>query len=242
MTGRGRVERSVSTWQQPVPPTWGPVRADLIARVAARVASLGAERRRVAVDGLTAAGKTSFGHELAVVLADEGQVVLRASLDDFKRPWSEAHLYDRLTAEGYYRNAFDIDAIHQRLLGPAGPGGSGEVTLCSIDPITQIDHSSTTVAMPDDGVLIVDGMFALRPELVEHWDLRIGLSIDPELSIRRGVDRDATAEGGREQAEALHRERYLAADMIYIAEVDPRARADVVIDNSDFNSPALVRY
>lgn len=30
--------------------------------------------------------------------------------------------------------------------------------------------------------------------------------------------------------------------MIYIAEVDPRARADVVIDNSDFNSPALVRY
>lgn len=65
----------------------------MLARVASRIQNLGARRVRVAVDGRTAAGKTTLGHELAKVLADEERVVLRATLDDFKRPWSERHLY-----------------------------------------------------------------------------------------------------------------------------------------------------
>lgn len=213
----------------------------VLARVAARVARLGQRRVRVVVDGLTGAGKTTFGHELAMLLADHGRVVLRASLDDFKRPWSDSHLYDRVSGEGYYRNAYDLDAIHRLLLGPARPGGSGGVALCSIDPITQIDHSAAVVALPDDGVLVVDGVFALRRELLDEWDLRVWLSIDPELSVRRGVDRDAEAHGGREAAEALHRERYLAAELLYIAESDPIASADVVIDNTDIEAPVLQR-
>jgi uridine kinase len=198
-------------------------------------------RARVAVDGLTAAGKTSFGHELAVVLAERGRVVLRASLDDFKRPWREAHQYDRVTGDGYYRNAFDLDAIHRLLLEPSGPEGSGMVALCSIDPVTQIDHHDSLVHLPDEGVLVVDGVFALREELAAAWDLTIWLSIDPELSIARGVERDAAAEGGRRHAETLHRDRYLAAEQIYIDDVDPVSRADIVIDNTDFAVPVLKR-
>lgn len=108
----GRVERSASTWKQPIPPTASPHRADVLAAVAATVARLGRRRVRVAVDGLTAAGKTTFADELAATLAEQGRVVLRASLDDFKRPWREAHLYDRTSGEGYYRNAFDLEAGH----------------------------------------------------------------------------------------------------------------------------------
>lgn len=212
----------------------------MLDRVADRLGRLRG-RVRLAVDGLTAAGKTSFGHELAVVLADRGRVVLRASLDDFKRPWSESHLYDRVSGEGYYRNAFDLDAIHRLLLEPARPDGSGAVALCSIDPITQIDHSEAITNMPDDGMLIVDGVFALRGELVEAWNLGVWLSIDPELSFARGVDRDAIREGGRGRAATLHRDRYLAAELIYINEVDPLERADVVIDNTDVHAPVLIR-
>ena len=73
------------------------------------------------------------------------------------------------------------------LLEPATPTGSGRVVLCSIDPLTQIDHSGTTVEMPDDGVLIVDGVFALRPALNSYWDLRVWLHIDPELICRRSM-------------------------------------------------------
>ena len=51
--------------------------------IADRIQALSVRRVRVAVDGRTAAGKTTLAHELALSLSDAGRVVLRASLDDF---------------------------------------------------------------------------------------------------------------------------------------------------------------
>ncbi len=241
MASSGRVELSTSTWQQPMPPAPSAERAAVLDHIAGRTLAFGPRRVRVAVDGLTAAGKTSLGHELAQQVAAAGRLAMRASLDDFKRPWKESHLYERLSGEGYYRNAFDVEATRRLLLDPAAPNGSGAVALCSIDPLTQVDHSETLVAMPTDGVLIVDGVFALRPQLDTCWDLRIWVHIEPALSVRRGVARDTEMEGGAEEAEALHRDRYLAAEAIYIDEVDPISLADVVIDNTHFDRPRLLR-
>lgn len=56
----------------------------------------------------------------------------------------------------------------------------------------------------------------------------------------RGVTRDTVAEGGAEAAERLHRDGYHAAESIYIAEVDPLSRCDVVIDNRDFAAPRII--
>jgi uridine kinase len=235
------VDLSVSTWRQPTPPEAGPHRAAVLDRVAGLIGGLGDQRLRVAIDGFTAAGKTSLGHELAHRIAGRGRRVLRTSLDDFKRPWRDRHLYDRESGEGYYRNAFDADAARRLLLEPAAPGGDGVVALCSIDPITQIDHSSVTTPMPADGVLIVDGMFAFRPEIDHHWDPRIWVGVDAELSVRRGAERDAVMVGSKDAAEALARQRYLVAEQIYLAEVDPLSFVEVIIDNTDFARPRLVR-
>jgi uridine kinase len=237
---RGRVELSPSTWQQRWPPPIEPRRSLVVGHIADRIRALGSQRVRVAVDGRTAAGKTTLGHELAWSLSDAGRVVLRASLDDFKRPWAEAHHYDRVSGEGYYRNAFDLDAIRELLLDPAYPTGTGLVALCSIDPITQVDHSATRVTMANDGILIVDGVFALRPELDRYWDLRIWVDVDRALSVRRGIRRDAAREG-LTQAKALHRERYGPAETIYVADADPVRRADIVVDNTSFGDLRLVR-
>ncbi len=196
---------------------------------------------RVAVDGLTAAGKTTFAHELAGQVASAGRPAFRTSLDDFKRPWRESQLYDRVSGEGYYRNAQDIEAIHALLLDPASSSGSGVVALCSIDPLTQVDHSATTVIMPDNGVLIVDGVFALRPELNGGWDFRVWLTVDPDVALRRGVARDTAMEGGAAAAEELHRDRYNAAEMIYVDEVDPSTRAEVIVENTNFDQPRVLK-
>ncbi len=235
------IEFSVSTWQQPMPPEPGPRRARVVDQVVAMIAALGDQRLRVAVDGLTASGKTSFGHELARGLARRGRPVLRASLDDFKRPWNERHRYDRESGEGYYRNAFDLDAACRLLLDPSGPSGSGRVSLCSIDPLTQLDHSLVQSKVLENSVLVVDGVFAFRPEINDYWDLRIWLEIDPEVSVRRAVRRDAAMDGGAPASETLHRDRYLAGEQLYLDEVDPRAIADVVVDNTHFDRPELLR-
>ncbi len=241
MTGVGGVRLSVSTWQQPMPSAPSAGRAAVLDHLVGRIVAFGPRRVSVAVDGLTASGKTTFGHELAQRLADAGRVALRASLDDFKRRWDDRHLYDRLSGEGYYRNAYDVDAVRRLLLEPAASDGTGRLALCSIDPITQVDHSTTVVEMPSDGVLVVDGVFAFRPELNRYWDLRIWMHVDTELSVRRGTARDAEREGGTAQAEALHRDRYLAAETIYIAEETPMDVADVVVDNTNFERPRIQR-
>jgi len=239
MTEAG-IDFSISTWRQPMPPLQGPQRARVLDDLVDRIDTLGAGRLRVAIDGLTAAGKTSLGHELARGLAQRGRPVFRASLDDFKRPWSERHLYDRESGEGYYRNAFDRERACRLLLDPSGPDADGVIALCSIDPLTQVDHSSVKAVMPENGVLIVDGVFSYRPEINDYWDLRVWIEIDPELSVQRGIRRDAEMNGGAEAAEALHRDRYLAGELLYIAEVDPRVLVDVIIDNTDIDRPRIL--
>jgi hypothetical protein len=161
---RAPVHFSVSTWRQPIPASASRVRAAAVEHVAGRVLACGRERLLVGIDGLTAAGKTSFGHELAVRISTFGRPVLRASLDDFKKPWRDRHLYDRESGEGYYRNAFDYAAVTRLLLEPAGVGASGACALCSIDPLTQLDHSNVITQAARNAVLIVDGVFAFRPD------------------------------------------------------------------------------
>jgi uridine kinase len=209
--------------------------------VAARVAAIAPERLRVAIDGRTCAGKTSFGHELAAALRKLGRPTARASLDDFKNPWREAREqgYDRLSGEGYYRNAYDFASAASLLLAPAGPGGSGVLVLCAHDPLTGEDHRDRTIATPAGTVLIVDSVFAFRPEYNEFWDYRIWLEVGAGESLRRGIARDAAREGAAE-AERVHRDRYHAAEAIYQAEVNPLPAADLIIDNSDIAAPRIL--
>jgi uridine kinase len=232
---------SVSSWRAPQPPPASTARSDLIDGLAARIARLSPVRLRIAIDGFTAVGKTSFGHELAAAIRELGRPTLRASLDDFKHPWRQARElgYDRLSGEGYYRNAYDFAAARELLLRPAGPEGSGQVVLCARDPLTGEDHRGTTVDVPSDAVLIVDSVFAFRPEYNELWDFRVWLDIEPELSLARGIARD-TAREGLDGATRLHRDRYHAAELIYLAEVEPRSIADVLIDNRDFARPRVM--
>lgn len=225
-----------------MPPAASPVRRELIDAFAARILKISPERLRVAVDGYTASGKTSFAHELAAAIRAQSRPTLRASFDDFKKPWRDAREkgYDRISGEGYYRNAPDFESARRLLLEPAGPHGSGTVALCGHDPLTGLDHRHVTVEAPGDAVLIVDSVFAMRPEYDEYWDFRIWLDVAADLSLARGIERDAESEGAAE-AERLHRDRYHESLRIYIAEVDPLSKADVVVDNTDFANPSLVR-
>jgi uridine kinase len=232
---------SVSTWRQPLPPSTSAIRLRLIDDVARAIADLSPGRLRVVIDGRTGSGKTTFGHELAAAVRRLGRQTLRASLDDFKNPWREARElgYDRVSGEGYYRNAYDFASASELLLGPAGPDGSGKVVLCAHDPLTGEDHRDTTVVASTDAVLIVDSVFAFRPQYNSFWDYRIWLDVDAQLSLSRGVSRDVEALGIHE-ATRLHQERYHAAEAIYVAEVDPCAMANAIIDNSDFANPKIL--
>ena len=79
-------------------------------------------------------------------------------------------------------------------------------------------------------------------EYDEHWDLRVWVEVPVEVALQRGIARDSDMEGGAAAAERLHRDRYQASEEIYIREVDPVARADIVVDNTDVERPTVIRW
>lgn len=161
-------------------------------------------------------------------------------MDDFKHPWRHAkeHGYDRISGEGYYRNAYDFTSARDLLLHPAGPEGSGKVALCAHDPLTGDDHRDKKIDAPANAILIVDTVFAFRPEYNDCWEYRIWLQVAPSVALHRGISRDSAAEG-IEEATRLHRDRYHAAERIYLAEVGPQALTSIIINNTHFKDPRI---
>jgi len=189
---------------------------------------------RVAIDGRTASGKTTLANALAATMQHSGRHVIRASVDWFHRPRLERHRLGRLSPEGYYEDARDLETVRRLLLAPLGPGGDRIYVAASFDlgrdePIERAPECAT-----EDAVLIVDGTFLQRPELRESWDLVIFLDVSAQEARRRGVERDAFALGGIAAASELYDQRYGPAFVRYDAECRPADHADVVIENADF--------
>lgn len=188
---------------------------------------------RVAIDGRSAAGKTTLANALAKDLANRTpRPVIRAELDYFMRMVEDRAGYPYDSPESYYLDAWDYPMIRRELLVPLGPAGDRRYRA---NP-----HDEQTTA-PDDAILLADGVFLQRPELAGHWDLRIYLHIGLDESLRRGVDRDRHWMGGAAEAERRYRTKYLPAEERYLAEVRPRDRADVVLDMADPARPRLLR-
>jgi uridine kinase len=87
-------------------------------------------------------------------------------------------------------------------------------------------------------VLLFDGVFLQCPELADSWDFRIWVEAPFDVTVPRAVRRDAA--GHDERAVALkYRSRYVPGQIMYLKQCDPRDKADVVVDNSDFDHPDL---
>jgi uridine kinase len=219
-------------------------RPEARATVLSRLAELieGVQRphpTRVAVDGPDAAGKTTLADELASLLSSGGRAVVRASIDGFHRPRAERYRRGADSPEGYVQDSFDLDALRAVLLDPLGPGGSRRYRTAVFDHQADAPSPETTAVAADDAVLLVDGVFLLRRELVASWDLRILVSISPEETLRRAMARDVPLLGSRAEVERRYRARYLPGQRLYAAAALPARAADAIVWNEDPARPWL---
>jgi uridine kinase len=217
----------------------GTVRAAVIARVADHV--VGQPASRVAIDGITAAGKTTFADELAIAIRGRGRPVIRLSMDGFHHPRAHRHRQGRDSATGYYQDAYDFQAFARLVLDPLGPGGSRVYCRAIIDLATDSPIDPVPVIAAPAAVLIVDGSFLQRAELAGRWDEVIYLDTSFAVARARGARRDAAQFGGVDAAESAYRSRYHAAGQLYLDEADPLSRASIVIGHDDPSRPVLRR-
>jgi uridine kinase len=196
---------------------------------------------RVAIDGVTAAGKSTFARELSSAVAARGRPVIHLTMDGYHHRRAHRHRRGRMSATGYYDDAYDFAAFARLVLIPLGPGGDRRYRERIIDLASDLPVTEAPATAPADGVLIVDGSFLQRPELAGHWDHCVFLDTSLDVARSRGVRRDAAQFGGPAQAEQLYAERYHAACRRYLDAVRPAERATLVIDHNDLAHPRVVR-
>lgn len=216
-------------------------RRDLLDALAERiVARAAAHPLRVAVDGIDAAGKTTLADELAAPLRARGRPVIRASVDGFHRPRAQRYRRGAASPEGYYLDAFDPAAVCDALLLPLGPGGSRRYRRASFNFRTDRPVHASLEEAAADAVLVVDGVFLLRPELVAHWDYRIFVEVPFAVALERALRRDLALFGSAEAVRARYQQRYIPGQQLYFAAARPQQRADAIVRNEDPANPDLL--
>jgi uridine kinase len=196
---------------------------------------------RVAVEGITAAGKTTFARELASAVVATGRPARALTMDGWHHPAEHRHRQGRGSADGYYEDAYDLAAFRDEVLVPLGGSAPHAYRPAVLDLATDQRVAPELVTVAPDEVVLVDGSFLGKPELAGRWDVRIWLDVPFEVAQARGVARDAEQLGGAEAAAEAFQRRYHAAFRRYLSECDPMAAADVVVDNTDPAEPRLLR-
>jgi uridine kinase len=186
----------------------------------------------VAVDGADGAGKTTLADDLAPLVPG----AVRATLDDFHHPRAHRHAEGR-TGATVWERGFDLDAVRRELLDPwrRGAGSPYRRRWHDLPSDRRVDSPSEPV--PVEGVLLVDGIFAQRPELADAWDLVVWVHADDDVRVSRMAARD----GVPDDPDHPDQRRYLDAQVIYQETCRPLERADVVVDNTDPARPRIRR-
>lgn len=187
---------------------------------------------RVAIDGPDTAGKTTLANELAEQL-DGRRPVIRIGIDGFHQPRAVRQRRGSLSPEGFYHDSFDYDAVRRQVLDPLGPTGDRRYRTAVFDYRTDQPVPAEPRVAPDRAALLFDGVFLLRPELRDRWDLTVYVHVDEEEALRRALIRDADLMGGQDTVRERYQHRYLPGQRLYRADAEPDRFADIVIDNTD---------
>jgi uridine kinase len=195
---------------------------------------------RVAIDGIDAAGTTTLADELAPLIERRGRPVIRASVDGLHRPRAERYRRGADSPEGYYQDAFDYPALRAALLDPLGRGGNRRYRTVTFDFRRDVPVHAPVRIAPRNVVLLVDGVFLLRPELADAWDVRIFVEVPFDEALRRACQRDTVLFGTPSAVQERYLRRYFPAQRTYLETVRPREGADAAVVNTDPRHPVLV--
>ncbi|MEV6197181.1 AAA family ATPase [Streptomyces sp. NPDC051920] len=170
----------------------------------------------IAVDGMGGSGKSTLASAVAARLG--GAVVVHG--DDFYRPMDADERAALTPAEGYERY-FDWQRLRDEVLTPLATGH--DAYYRRYDWPTGSLATDEARAVVCDGIVIVEGVYTARPELVDHYDIVVYVDTPPDESMRRLRAR------GDDHGPVDWEARWRLAEEHYLATARPRDRAHLVV-------------
>ncbi len=213
----------------------------MVGRLAALLVSLSAERPRVvSIEGPDAAGKTTLADALAIETAKSSHVV-RVQADHFLHPRRIRYQRGMASPVGYVEDSYDHDALEALVLRPLREGDRW-IKRRIFDRASDAPIRASKEHVPPDAIVIVDGAFLLSSQLRPYWTLSIVLKVQEEEILRRAQERDVERLGGASGVIERYRSRYLPGYTLYTEREDPERHTDVLIDNTNLQSPTVLRW
>ena len=121
----------------------------------------------IGIDGFGGAGKTA----LSTYLHDNLPNLTIVQLDDFYLPKLGRPDRNRILEEVFTPLEKDITTTYQVYNWVA-------------------DSLDRSISINPGGIVIIEGVYALHPDLVPYYDYKIWIHCSPEVGFKRGVDRD----------------------------------------------------
>lgn len=193
-----------------------------------------AGRTVIAIDGVDGAGKTRFGDKLARFMATRDVQVIRVSVDDFHNPKAIRYRRGKESPIGFFQDSYNYEALLEGLLKPFCSGAPVINTSCFDLEHDVKKHETKAVGL--DAILVFDGIFLHRDEIRSYWDWSIFLQVPFEITYARMAQRD----GCLSEPHAISNRRYFLGQQIYLRRCQPTKRANVLVDNSDYEQPRIL--
>jgi uridine kinase len=186
----------------------------------------------VGINGIDCSGKSLFAGALAQFLHSKGYQTQLISLDDFHNP-REIRYAGEDQVDNYYNRSFNINLIIEELLAPVHQKKAVSTRLTLLDLNSDKYELVKDYAINRDTIIIIEGVFLFRKELAPYIDYKMFLEISFEESKQRAKDRDP------ETIIKKYDDKYLPAQRIYLEEYPPSNTADIIIDNTAWESPRI---
>jgi uridine kinase len=196
---------------------------------------------RVAVDGPGNAGKTTFANELKDNLEKMGRRVIRSTIDGFHNTAEVRYKKGKFSPRGYLEDSYNYPLLKKYLLDPFGLNGNlkykDSIYNFKIDKPTNEKFKKAE----KDAILVFDGIFLFKDEIINYWDYKIYISAKFENTMNRAIVRDSDLFGGKSNVIRLYEERYIPGHKMYLSMYNPIEASDIVYNNDDFQNPTVTR-
>jgi uridine kinase len=164
------------------------------------------------IDGCGGSGKSTIANQLKEALPNATVV----HMDDFYLP--SAQIIQEDARNKPIGADFDWKRVLNQVLEPLSHNETGHYQRYD----WETDCLAEWHTIPVGGIVIVEGVYAIREELSMYYDLTIWVDTPREVRLSRGIERDG------ETARDMWENNWMVAEDVYVEKQKPLARADFV--------------
>ena len=171
----------------------------------------------VGINGIDCSGKTTFAKSVSKYFTHHKIENDHLDIDNFNNPAIESETYKAFVSGSWGEE--DLNKYYELIINYS-------------DAIRAVSESQKKYPL-----VILEGIFIYKPQLVNLFDLKIYLDIDISLGRKRFTKRRSLKQDKRPFE--IYDEIWMLSHIRYESEVHPKLIGDLVIDYNDESKPVL---